>query len=94
MSTNTESHDHDSIERLPTELLATAGYRLLELFGAVCGAPDDPAVAAEAQAALADLESLLPTAEATTERFSSLTPATEQAQILPEPRAVPSAMTR
>jgi lysylphosphatidylglycerol synthetase-like protein (DUF2156 family) len=94
MSTNTESHDHDSIERLPTELLTTAGYRLLELFGAVCGAPDDPVVAAKAQAALADLESLLPTAEATTERFSSLTPATEQAQILPEPRAIPSAMTR
>ncbi len=36
-----------------------AGHHVLEMFAAVCGAPDDAAVAARADRALRDLESLL-----------------------------------
>ncbi|MFI7209838.1 hypothetical protein [Micromonospora maritima] len=37
----------------------TAEHRVLELFGAVCADPDNPAVAAEADAALAEVDRLL-----------------------------------
>jgi hypothetical protein len=44
----------------PTEQdLATASQRVLHMFVAVCGAPDDPEVAHEAAAALRDLETML-----------------------------------
>lgn len=39
--------------------LAQAGHKLLEMFIAVCAAPDDPAVAASANEALRDLDILL-----------------------------------
>jgi hypothetical protein len=42
------------------ERLAEASNRLLEAFVAVCHAPDDLTVAANANAALHDLERLLP----------------------------------
>jgi hypothetical protein len=42
---------------------AEAGHKVLEMFAAVCGAPDAPAVAAEANQALAELQALLDTPE-------------------------------
>ncbi|HEY3608762.1 MAG TPA: hypothetical protein VGL06_14755 [Pseudonocardiaceae bacterium] len=41
------------------DALAAAGHQLLEMFVAVCGAPDDPAVAEQANAALNELDRLL-----------------------------------
>ena len=38
--------------------LAAAGHRVLEMFVAICGAPDDEQVAAEANRALAELARL------------------------------------
>jgi len=39
--------------------LSAAGHRVLEMFVAVCHAPDDPVVAAEANQALTDLQAVL-----------------------------------
>ncbi|MDT0262137.1 hypothetical protein [Jatrophihabitans lederbergiae] len=36
-----------------------AGHKVLEMFAAVCGAPDDAAVATQANQALAELQALL-----------------------------------
>jgi hypothetical protein len=47
-------------ENSPTTV-ADAGMHLLHMFAAVCGAPDDPLVAQQANTALRDLESLLAT---------------------------------
>jgi len=38
---------------------AEAGHKVLEMFAAVCGAPDDAVVAAQANQALAELQALL-----------------------------------
>ena len=50
-----------TVETEPTaaEARAEAGHKVLEMFAAVCGAPDDPAVATEANQALAELQALL-----------------------------------
>ena len=43
----------------PASELAAAGHHLLEMFAAVCGAPDDEETAAKADAAMAAVASLL-----------------------------------
>lgn len=42
--------------------LEAAGHRVLEMFVAICGAPDDASIAAEGNRALADLARLAPSA--------------------------------
>ena len=44
------------------DALAAAHMRVLEMFGAVCADPDNPAVAEQADAALHRLDELLATA--------------------------------
>ncbi len=58
MTTSTEPATDDSADVAQAPLTA-AGHRLLEAFAAICGAPDDPEVAAQAQVALAELDAVL-----------------------------------
>jgi hypothetical protein len=59
MSTDVEHDQTDSDHQRADERIDQACHHLLEMFAAVCAAPDDSTVAAQANAALRELEGLL-----------------------------------
>jgi hypothetical protein len=61
MSTDVEHDTTDNDQQRTVERIDQACHHLLEMFAAVCAAPDDPIVTAEANAALRELEDILAT---------------------------------
>lgn len=59
MSRDVEHDTTDCGHEHADEWLGQAGHHLLEMFVALCAAPDDPAVADRANVALHELEVLL-----------------------------------
>lgn len=59
MSTDVEHNPTDHDQQRTTERIDQICHHLLEMFAAVCTAPDDPTVAAEANETLRELEGLL-----------------------------------
>jgi hypothetical protein len=59
MSTDAERDPADNGHQRAAEQIDQICHHLLEMFAAVCAAPDDPALAAEANATLRELENLL-----------------------------------
>jgi hypothetical protein len=61
MPTEAELDATDNADRHAAERIDQACHHLLEMFMAVCAAPDDPAAATEANVALRELENILAT---------------------------------
>jgi hypothetical protein len=59
MSTNIERNPTDQDRQRISERIDQTCHHLMEMFAAVCAAPDDPTVAAQANEALRELECLL-----------------------------------
>lgn len=59
MSTDVERDPADNGHQRIAEQIDQICHHLLEMFAAVCAAPDDPTVAAEANVTLRELEDIL-----------------------------------